>query len=224
MQKLKLNIGCGLTVLSGWVNIDNSLSAWLAKRLWLRRIFAIFYAIPNTPWPKNIYFYDIRKGLPFPDNSTEIIYSSHLLEHLYKQEALFFMKECYRVLVYGGVIRIIVPDLAKYAEQYIKRIREENKEILIKEIPSERFLEGLNIFEERLKIKNLFLKFYKNLKSDKNIHKWMYDEYSLTALLRENSFGNIRSKRCYESLIKDIEKLEDHTRLGNAVCLEAQKL
>lgn len=52
----------------------------------------------------------------------------------------------------------------------------------------------------------------------------MYDEYSLTTLLRESSFGNIRSKRCYESLIKDIEKLDDPTRFDNAVCLEAQKL
>lgn len=165
MQKLKLNIGCGLTVLSGWVNIDSSLNAWLANWSWLRRIFFILHVIPsahaNIPWPKNIYSYNIRKGLPFHDNSTEIIYSSHFLEHLNKRDALFFMKECYRVLDYEGIIRIIVPDLAKYTEQYIKRIREESKEILIKEMPSDRFLENLNILCEEFQNKSLFLDFIK---------------------------------------------------------------
>jgi len=228
MQRLKLNIGCGLTVPAGWVNIDSSLNAWLVKLPWFRKALVALHIIPldraNILYPKNIYVYDVRKGLPFPDNSTEAIYCSHFLEHLSKQDVLFFMKECFRVLSWGGIIRIIVPDLTLYVEQYIKRVRQENKEALIEKPPSDSFLGDLGILDKESTNENILLRLYKKIIDDKNIHKWMYDEYSLTALLLKYGFDNIQRKGCYESLIKDIERLDNAARFDNAICLEAQKL
>ena len=227
MQRLKLNIGCGLTAPSGWVNIDSSLNARLAKWPWLRKMLAVLHIIPlakaNIPYPRNIYFYDMRKGLSFPDNSVEIIYCSHFLEHLSRHDAFSFMKECYRVLVTGGIIRIIVPDLAQYAQQYIQRLRQINQEASINELPAERFLEDLGIFEKESVNENMLIHLYQKI-YNKNIHKWMYDEYSLILLLKEQGFSNIQRKQSYESLIKDIERLDNAVRFDNAICLEAQKL
>lgn len=227
MQRLKLNIGCGLTAPSGWVNIDSSLNARLAKWPWLRKMLAVLHIIPlakaNIPYPRNIYFYDMRKGLSFPDNSVEIIYCSHFLEHLSRHDAFFFMKDCYRLLVTGGIIRIIVPDLAQYAQQYIQRLKQINQEASINELPAERFLEDLGIFEKESVNENMLIHLYKKI-YNKNIHKWMYDEYSLILLLKEQGFSNIQRKQSYESLIKDIERLDNAVRFDNAICLEAQKL
>jgi predicted SAM-dependent methyltransferase len=49
--------------------------------------------------------------LPYADNTVERIYSSHALEHLAKREILPTLKEWDRVLIPGGEIGIIVPDL-----------------------------------------------------------------------------------------------------------------
>lgn len=227
MQKLKLNIGCGLTAPSGWLNIDCSLNARLAKWPWLRRMLKAFKIIPlakaDIPWPRDIYVYDVRKGLLFPDNSVEAIYCSHFLEHLTRFDAFSFMNECYRVLIPGGIMRIIVPDLRASIEEYMKRISASDKEALIKELPSERFLESLCILNKESSDENIFTRLYKKITYDKNIHKWMYDEYSLTAIMLEHGFGNVQCRKCYESLIKDIEKL-DPERFENIICLEAEKL
>lgn len=51
---------------------------------------------------------DFSAGLPFiPDNSVDVIHSSHVLEHLADTEVI--MREIYRVLKPGGEVHIIVP-------------------------------------------------------------------------------------------------------------------
>jgi predicted SAM-dependent methyltransferase len=56
--------------------------------------------------------YDLSYGIPFEDESVNIIYSSHFLEHLPRKTALNLLSESYRVLKSGGIIRICIPDLA----------------------------------------------------------------------------------------------------------------
>lgn len=93
---LKLHLGCGSNIKKGFINIDLSKGADL--RL------------------------DLRERLPFSINSCLIIYSEHFLEHLdYPDQAIFFMKESYRILKPGGVFSVGVPDtewvILAYAEQ-----------------------------------------------------------------------------------------------------------
>lgn len=57
---------------------------------------------------------EMVEGLPFPDNSIESIVTHHCLEHLFAG-FLPLMDECHRVLVPGGVFRIIVPLFPSYA-------------------------------------------------------------------------------------------------------------
>jgi predicted SAM-dependent methyltransferase len=42
-----------------------------------------------------------------------------MLEHLDREEAERFLSEAYRVLVPGGYLRLVVPDLRKLVEEYI---------------------------------------------------------------------------------------------------------
>ena len=112
---IKLNLGCGSVAPNGLVNIDNSFNARLAKYPMLRDLLGNLKILPKRlteiPWPKNITVFDVRRGLPYPDNSAKFIYTSHLLEHLLRADARYLLKECYRTLVPGGVLRVIVPDL-----------------------------------------------------------------------------------------------------------------
>ena len=42
--------------------------------------------------------WDLKNGIPLKDNSVDLIYSSHLLEHIPFKELILFLKDCKRVL------------------------------------------------------------------------------------------------------------------------------
>lgn len=50
--------------------------------------------------------------LPYPDCSIEFIYTEHFIEHLDKATQRELFKECDRVLIRGGTMRISTPNLS----------------------------------------------------------------------------------------------------------------
>lgn len=90
-----LNVGCGRTFHSAWINIDID---------------------SNSP---DVLSHDVRKSLPFSDNYFDVCYTSHLIEHLYQEEARKLLAECLRVLKPKGIVRVVVPDLEAIVRNYI---------------------------------------------------------------------------------------------------------
>ena len=78
----QLNIGAGVTYIPGFVNIDISKRAEVTLDL-------------NT------------EPLPFDDNSVDLVFSNHTLEHL--TNYLYAMGEIHRVLKHGGQLLVTVP-------------------------------------------------------------------------------------------------------------------
>lgn len=95
-----LNVGCGARFHPAWVNVD---------------------AVPASPEVRAI---DVRAGLPFGDREFAAVYSSHVLEHLAADEAAELLKQMYRVLAPGGVVRVVVPDLEAIAREYLRTLGE----------------------------------------------------------------------------------------------------
>ena len=91
-----LNLGCGPRYVTDdtWTNVD------------------------SRPFP-NVVQHNLLKPLPFQDNEFDAVYHSDVLEHLPKRYAPIFMRECYRVLKTGGIIRVAVPDLESVVWEYI---------------------------------------------------------------------------------------------------------
>ncbi|MFX1395226.1 MAG: methyltransferase domain-containing protein, partial [Promethearchaeota archaeon] len=56
---------------------------------------------------------NIAKKLPFPSESIDIIYSCHVVEHLYYKQFKVFIKESYRVLKKGGIHIIMTPSFTR---------------------------------------------------------------------------------------------------------------
>ena len=90
-----LNIGCGYITHPEWMNLDIA---------------------PTNPIVKS---FDFRRGLPASSESIDACYSSHVLEHARRKEAVFLIQDCFRVLKSGGVIRIVVPDLEMIVREYL---------------------------------------------------------------------------------------------------------
>lgn len=92
-----LNVGCGQRYDRRWVNLD------LSSR------------------DASVVQCDINHGLPFADGSFDAVYHSHVFEHLKPEQGQRLLKECFRVLAPGGVLRIVVPDLEKIAQLYLQK-------------------------------------------------------------------------------------------------------
>ena len=202
----KVNLGCGTTIAPGWINIDISWNIWLSRHLFVKwilyKIGLLSESAYKAKWPQGIIRYDVRKRLPFEDNSVDYIYTSHFLEHANKDEAIKIIRECHRVLKPHRWIRIVVPDLKLIANKYIKN-----------ELNIEDFLRYLEMRESKRR-------FFKFLYS-KDRHKWMYDSQSLAHLLKTNGFEIIVRRSFRRGMVPDIDILDN--REEDSLYVEAQK-
>ncbi len=66
--------------------------------------------------------HDIRKPFPYRDGTFEVVYASHVLEHLTPADAAALLREAHRVLGPGGIVRIAVPDLERLAREYLAQL------------------------------------------------------------------------------------------------------
>ncbi|MHC4504974.1 MAG: class I SAM-dependent methyltransferase [Planctomycetota bacterium] len=107
---LRLHLGCGPTTPAGWLNVDYSLGARLG-RIPLLGTLVRAAGLFATDWSRDIALHDLRRPFPWADGSAAVIYSSHTLEHLSREDGERFLRECRRVLGPGGVLRLVVPDL-----------------------------------------------------------------------------------------------------------------
>ncbi len=57
--------------------------------------------------------------IPLKDNSIEAIYFSHCLEHLWPHRYNYVLTSIYDLLVPGGVLRVVVPDMAIAMREYM---------------------------------------------------------------------------------------------------------
>lgn len=98
MRKALLNLGCGTRYRDGWINID------------------------IEPAGPGVIRHDLSRGIPLAGESCSVVYHSHLLEHLRREDAIAFLRECRRVLEPGGVIRIATPDLERICRDYLAAV------------------------------------------------------------------------------------------------------
>ena len=90
---------------------------------------------------------DITKKLPFSKEEIDLIFSSHLLEHVHKKEIDFFLYESFRVLKKNGINLIATPSLDKIvATCYFKK---KNKKYLVdftKNFYNDKLIDNSHIF------------------------------------------------------------------------------
>lgn len=88
----KLHIGCGLKILSGYINLD-------------------VVKLPGVDVVHNI-----NKTFPFADNHFEEIVGNHIIEHVNDIEAV--MKELHRILKPGGILILETPHFS-FSNAYV---------------------------------------------------------------------------------------------------------
>ena len=116
----KINHGCGSVRPMGWINTDSSLNANIQRIPFIGKNFTkLFNKVDYDS--NNLVYMNLNKKWAFKDNSVDIVYASHLFEHLSLKSATLFLQESYRCLMLGGVIRNVVPDSFKITKRYINK-------------------------------------------------------------------------------------------------------
>jgi SAM-dependent methyltransferase len=212
-----LNLACGERSHPEWTNID-FFSVRLLHYNTLTRIAYVMRFISRETFERtkkldaNAYYWDLRKGIPFRDSTFDVVYHSHFLEHLEKEAALPFLQECRRVLKNQGIIRVVVPDLRKLALDYLSACRGLDRG---EDAAEAHELATINLIDQmvrkepggqiaRMKAKSRanwaagVVEFTKKIlrgspsaERSGELHKWMYDRFSLHSLLEEAGFGGI---------------------------------
>lgn len=177
IRPLKLNVGSGKAKLPGWVNVDLELNSDLVL--------------------------DVRKGLPFDNNSVDFIYNEHFLEHLTFEEGLRVLKEFNRCLRVDGVLRIATPDLDFIVKKYNSDWK--NQDWL--SWPEYKFIKSKG------RMINIALTWWE--------HKYLYNEEDLRNHLADAFFKKIAKCEWNESNHADLRGLE--TRRDSTLILEAEK-
>lgn len=124
-------------------------------------------------------FWDLRNGMPFPNESVAKIYSSHFLEHLSFKEAQVFLDECLRVLVDGGLFSICVPNAKLFIEAYSSSIM----------LDPNTFLGYKQANNNTTSIDYVNYIAYMD-----GHHKYMFDQENLLFILKSKGFKEVRSR------------------------------
>lgn len=158
---MKLHLGCGNNYIAGWVNIDIS--------------------------GKVDMYADLRKPLPFPDQSVDFIFTEAVMEHFNYLDGLKLLIECHRVLKPEGVIRVSTPDLDFLIECYEQgRIKEFADVGWISESPCKFINEGLRLWG----------------------HQFVYDHDELVSSFNKAGFSKVSFTKWRESNYKELQNLE----------------
>lgn len=199
---LKLHLGCGSTVVPGWENIDRSPNVLLSKAPHLRgllgKVGVLTEQQTTAAFPTGIIHADVRRRIPFPDEVAQFVYSSHMIEHMVREDGLRVVLESARVLAPGGILRIATPDLEALVEGYRTGYAWEGM------TPADTFMHS---FGSATTPSTTLRRFAHQLFT--HPHQWLYDEASLTRLFQDAGFIDVRRLKFRESDIPDIDEIED---------------
>ena len=114
----KLHLGCFDQPIEGWINTDITPHIWIARIPLAPAILRAARLLNKQRYLQHservfrkVHYLNVAKRFPFPNDSFQAVFSSHMLEHLPPMVADNCVRESFRVLCPGGVCRIVVPDL-----------------------------------------------------------------------------------------------------------------
>lgn len=139
-EKVRLNLGCSIKKIYGFINVD------------------------ICPEVNPDIVDDSTKLAKFESNSVDLIYTSHMFEHLSREDSKRALRRWWEILKSGGILRIAVPDFEKLASHYMFYKN-------IKWIT--RFLNGAQ-------------------KDPLDVHMMLYDEAFLREILEEVGFKDVK--------------------------------
>ena len=199
--------GCGWSAPITWENYDASRTIQFERLPLIGKL----YTKNESRFPENVQFGDIVKGLPLPDAGCQLIYCSHVLEHLSLEDFRKALQNTYRKLDAGGVFRFVLPDLEYYAKQYIDDPSPDSALSFMRKT-------SLGYESRNRSLKGLLLSWLGNSQ-----HLWMWDYKSIELELEKIGFQDIRRAQFGDSADTRFKDVEDKARWDDCLGVECKK-
>jgi predicted SAM-dependent methyltransferase len=166
-----VNVACGPQVLDGFVNVD------------------LLGPPPRIRW-------DCRRSLPLADGAAAGIRAEQFVEHLDTREELpAFLRDCLRALQAGGVLRVIVPDAARFLQAYCRPELDGFRDLAVPDpFPAD--------LPTRMDVIN-------HVFHQWGEHRWAYDFETLALRLRAAGFNTIERVEYRRSLLPALAQDRD---------------
>lgn len=171
----------------GWINTDITPHIWLSRVPLAPRVMFSLGKMTRARFEehrrgvfRHLRYLNVTKPFPIVSDSVSVVYTSHMLEHLYPWDAEHCLRECHRVLTPKGLLRIAIPDL----DQMVSAFRE---------CEPQEFLASIYEYGRGM---------------DKNSHHWHYNFYSLSRLLRSLGFSSVERCQYQEGKCPDLRLIE----------------
>jgi len=144
---------------------------------------------------ENVIYVDATRPLPFRDGTFHYVHSEHMIEHIPYPATQGWLRETYRVLKPGGVVRVATPDLG-FLVTLLTQTPDETQRVFInafKCTPST----GVGII-------NMYFREWG--------HLFLYDERTLRALLVDSGFGQVTRHLAGQSHVAALQNIEWRAR------------
>jgi SAM-dependent methyltransferase len=196
----RLHLGAFDCGIDGWVNTDVTPHLFVARVPFLAhamRASGLLNAERFDQHRRGIFrrlrYMDLTKPLPLPAGSCEAVFSAHVFEHLFLEEIEPLVRELHRILVPGGICRVVVPDL----EKIVALFNVERPEPFLREM-----------FEIGAR------------KAVKNAHHCGFTKASLTRIFLESGFSRTEICDFQQGRCPDLDKLDNRP---SSIFFEAEK-
>lgn len=206
-----LNLGCGGKTSPMCINIDRNIQLRVARNPVLYQLALRTLSETRVRHLRNlgtnIQLHDLAKGIPYPDNSVDAVYHSHVLEHIdrvmsdpSRDPARTFLRECRRVLKPDGVIRIVVPDFEQRCRRYVAALdraeagetnSDEVNELVERIIGQAVRKEASGTSRQRPALRLIENVLLGDARKRGETHQWEYDSVTLGSLLRDEGFTEV---------------------------------
>lgn len=118
-KPIKLNLGCGLRLVSGFINVDK---VYKYEDIISKKGFYSYASIE----PGSKYVQADVLNLPFPDNYADYIESVEMIEHLPYSQTLNAVKEIHRVLKKGGSVSMTTPNFDATVKRWVRDVADKD--------------------------------------------------------------------------------------------------
>jgi predicted SAM-dependent methyltransferase len=178
----KMQIGCGSNYLEGWLNTDLN-------------------------YNDKVAFLDAGAKFPVQSDTFDFTYSEHLFEHLKVEEQLNMLKESFRILKKGGVMRIATPSLDFLFNLYANPNTIENKRYVnwaVENIPNLKIVNNsiIDIEGHYNYVINNFFKAWG--------HQMIHNYASIEKLALQCGYSQVENCNVGESSYEMLKNIEKH--------------
>ena len=207
-----INLGCGPGKLEAlqYENYDSSRKLLLSK-LHVPEKF-LYHPSKEAVWDTRAKFRNVL-NLNFTNDTVDGVYSSHLLEHLYYEDALSLINKIYCFLKPGGIVRFALPDYDNFVDEYISQR-------LVNPV------DAIKTFENRLLSHSparptITTRLRDYVLGNLHTHKWHPTFPLVKDALNSVGYSTVERKSFRESTLPQMELLE--SRNDNTFFIEAMK-